>query len=477
MHRDLKPSNVLLDGVDESAETFDPTVSCKITDFGLAKSGSEDSDLTRSGAIVGTIAYLAPEQANAGLTPVGPSADLFCLGLMLYELLTLKSPFQKASPLDTLAAIRDCAPLSPRQLNPGISRDLESVCLKCLEKAPTARYASATDLANDLRRVLRGEPVLARPIRNFDRLVRWCYRHPLNSLLIATSLGLFLVAVSGITLQWQRAEKNLTMADFEYQRAEQSLQQADAERALAESNLQLAQESIDEFLVLFANDLQNVPQMDDKRRMLLTRALQFQEQLLESYGDRPRVRLQKSQAHYRIARIQGQLGEFETAIEQCDLALAEFRQAQEQTQELQSGRPMLFEDLEFDTNLFQRDILRERSKLLKLARRVPEAVEDMQQAIIFGRKYVEQHPDHAAMQRGIAEDLRSLGILFTGLRQRDLAGQYFRDALSQLDSIQGEECLTERFRMAKASCLNSLAVHQRSNDNPDDALQALWRSH
>jgi predicted Ser/Thr protein kinase len=167
IHRDLKPSNIL---VDEHGQPY-------LTDFGLAKLLEGGSHLTKSGAILGTPSYMPPEQA-AGGKGVGPRSDVYSLGAILYELLTGRPPFREATPLDTLVQVLEGEPTLPRRLNPRLPRELEMICLKCLEKAPERRYVSAEALADDLERFLRGEAVEARPQGVLQYLARWARREP-----------------------------------------------------------------------------------------------------------------------------------------------------------------------------------------------------------------------------------------------------------------------------------------------------------
>jgi WD40 repeat protein/tetratricopeptide (TPR) repeat protein len=186
VHRDLKPSNVLFDEVGEP----------KVTDFGLAKLLDRDDGATRSGMILGTPSYMAPEQAAGQTRQVGPASDIYALGAILYECLTGRPPFKGASLGETLEQVRTREPVSPRALNPGVPRDLETVCLKALAKEPARRYASAEELAADLGRFLAGEPVRARPLGQVARLGRWCWRNPVVAGLTAAVVLLLMAGVA-----------------------------------------------------------------------------------------------------------------------------------------------------------------------------------------------------------------------------------------------------------------------------------------
>ena len=188
IHRDLKPGNILLD------RNGHP----RVTDFGLAKKLEADSGLTGSGQIMGTPSYMPPEQAGGNRGAVGPAADVYALGATLYALVTGRPPFQAATAMETVLQVLGEEPVPPRRLNPALDRDVETICLKCLEKEPGKRYASAAVLAAELNRFLVGEPILARPIGAPARLWRWCRRRPVVAGLGAAVAALVLfVAVAG----------------------------------------------------------------------------------------------------------------------------------------------------------------------------------------------------------------------------------------------------------------------------------------
>lgn len=324
VHRDLKPSNVLLtdDGVP------------KVGDFGLAKLLDSDSGRTFTGQVMGTPNYMAPEQAEGHSGAAGPAADIYALGTILYHALTGRPPFLGESPLETIRLVTGTEPVPPTRLRPEIPRDLETICLKCLEKEPAHRYATAADLADDLQRFLDGRPIQARPVRPAARLARWTARNRA----LAALAAIFLLGTPSFFMLWLSARAERDRADDERSKAVAALvdarrarAQAEAARAQADAALKRADEararaisSIRNILFTEDNEL-TVEEARPYRKALTALGLREAQELVRTLGNDPGSEIQLVLGHMALARVQRDAGQAAEAAEsgRRSLAMAE----------------------------------------------------------------------------------------------------------------------------------------------------------
>jgi non-specific serine/threonine protein kinase/serine/threonine-protein kinase len=291
IHRDLKPDNVLVaaDGVP------------KLTDFGLAKHLAEDHGCTQSGAILGTPSYMAPEQAAGGTKDVGPAADVYALGALLYHLLAGRAPFKGASVRETIEQVSTRDPVPPSRLQPNLPRDLETITLKCLEKTPQRRYASPDALAADLRRFLAGEPIQARPVGRVERFLRWRRRNPGIFRLTAALAVVVGGAFAAVTALWLQARVEKREADRQHERAE--------------AHAKMAWDAVDDLTRLAEGHLAQEPRMTTKQLELLEKALAYRLQFLHEHPSDALVRFRTAQAFHFVGRLHNRMGKPVGAVE------------------------------------------------------------------------------------------------------------------------------------------------------------------
>jgi WD40 repeat protein/serine/threonine protein kinase len=252
LHRDLKPGNI----------AFDPNFEPRVMDFGLARLMEEDSQVTMSGIAFGTPSYMPPEQAAGRVRDVNPASDVYALGAILYHALTGRPPFRADSPVETMRQVVENEPVAPRILNGAVPRDLETICLKCLEKETHRRYATAEQLAEELGRFLQDEPIRARPASQLEKSWRWCRRNrALASAIGVLSLLAAIVAIGSpfalyrINRERQRAENNAVLEIKERQRAESVTRLS--RRRLYAARINLAQQIFEEGDVARVEELLN----------------------------------------------------------------------------------------------------------------------------------------------------------------------------------------------------------------------------
>jgi len=352
LHRDLKPGNILL--------AADGTL--KVTDFGLAKEMAssdgtphESAGLTRTGEIVGTPAYMSPEQASGVVSGLGPTTDVYALGAILYEALTGRPPFQAPDALQTLLMVLAMDPVSPRTLQPKVPRDLETICLKCLEKSPKRRYPTARELAEDLHRFREGRPILARPVGLVEHTAKWAKRNKSQAALVALTFVMVLAMIGFAILQTisaQRereinrdlatAKKSLEDSNADLEKAKRELEGTNADLLAAkeesDKSYALAVQALRGILERFSNRLFGVPLVESVMLATSGDAVSLYQKLAEL---RPNDRQFSSQ--YVLALInkasqERSYSKLDTAAKTLDRADAYLRQ---RLAEVPGDRPLL----------------------------------------------------------------------------------------------------------------------------------------
>ncbi len=429
VHRDLKPGNVLLtaDGVP------------KVSDFGLAKLLDADSARTVSGQVMGSPSYMAPEQAEGHAKEVGPAVDVYALGAILYQCLTGKPPFVGESQLETLKLVTTTEVISPRRLRPDVPRDLETICLKCLEKKPAHRYATALDLAFDLGRFIRGEPVRARRIGPARRVFKWARRHPWQT----TSAATLVVAIAGFMgfIYWHNIQL----------RAEIGRTQAKA--AEARRNYQEARSTISAMLDrLTDRRLAGSPRLLDLLRDQREDALAFYDRILsQADSNDPVVRADTARALAQASLIQHGLGH-------TDRAEKSVRRAIHLIEGLRSKAP---EDRAY-LRLHADCLLKLEGYWVMLGRN--------EQALVVGRESVELAERLAAMTPGDLTNLEQLATChhtYAGVvrpQHKEEAKHHYQRAIEIRERIKPSEFPGVNNRLAQ-SLINAGVLHWNEREN------------
>jgi tetratricopeptide (TPR) repeat protein len=446
IHRDLKPANVLFtsgEGVSGTYQGDSPPTSHltpntpKITDFGLAKRLAEGQGRTSTGVILGTPSYMAPEQATGRVRDTGPPTDVYALGAILYEMLTGLPPFWGESVTATLRRVESDDPTAPSRLCRGLPVDLETICLKCLAKEPSKRYATAQDLADDLRRFLEGKPIAARPVGLGERAWKWVKRRPAPAALIGISVAAAIV-LPAVGITW-------------YVQVRQ-------ERDRARHSLQVARQAIDDLYVKMASEqLFDEPQLDPLCQELLEKARRLYEELAQEHAEDPDVRRDTALAWFRLADIHRRLDRHEAAQAAYGEAIArqeglrrDYAQEPRHPQELANSHNWLGE------------LLRERNRLAD-AERHYHAAQALQ------RELVKRFPDQPTYRRELSRSHFNLGIVEKDTNRLTEARADSDQAVGMLADLHQADAAEPNVRQDLARALVNRGVLHKLCGRPDEA--------
>jgi serine/threonine-protein kinase len=483
IHRDLKPANVMLG---EYGETL-------VLDWGLAKRVGDGPDeeaaaagepgLTQTGQVLGTPPYLAPEQAAGAPDAVGPPADVYALGVILYEMLSGRSPYDGTNAVELLAQMRAGPPRPLSQVGRGVPRALEAVCLKAMAQQPAERYPTATALAREVERWLADEPVEACREPWLTRLRRWARRH---RPLVAGAAAAVFVAVATLTLATVLLQRARGLALLREKEAEE-------QRDAALAKYQLARTAVDQMLTEVAEkQLLHVREMDPVRRALLEKALAFYQGFLREKSTDPALRQETGRAYRRVADIYGLLGRYEDAVQNYGQALAvhgalaeefpeeppyrrdlaedhhnlgylyhqmrrsaeaepAYRRARDVREQLVAARPDSAADADALASTY--------SGLGQLYHETgrPEAARaDLEKARDIWDGLVQAHPSEAGYRHHLAISQHGLGPLYRDAGKFDRAESAFRAGIAGWTSLAREQPAVKDYRQGLASCYQHL---------------------
>ncbi len=435
IHRDLKPSNIMIDRRGEP----------HIMDFGLAKREAGETTMTMDGQILGTPAYMSPEQAKGLAHGADRRSDMYSMGVILFELLTGERPFRGSLQMLLKQVMQD-DPVSPRKLDGHVPRDLETICLKCLQKEPARRYQTAKALSEELGRYLAGKPIQARPVSALERTVRWCGR---NRLVTGSALAAVLCLLFG-----------LVAATVGYVRTSRALEKSEQARCAE-------RKAIDDWYTNISEEtLLDQPGMQKVRKDLLLRARDYYEKFLAQYGEDKDAQDELARAHYRVGWI---TDEIESPLK----AMPSYEKAREMQARLHAADP---QNVERQTALS--DTFNRIGMALHKQHQLANALDAYQKAIMIRKGLAAAAPGAAEPHRLLANSYMNIGLLEIEGGNYDNAQKYLEQAQTirlQLPGAGDDPRL--RRDIAKGYYnLAKLAMARRVRADNDPDLARQWCS-
>jgi serine/threonine protein kinase len=482
IHRDLKPSNVLIDS----------NGAPRVTDFGLARQMESASNLTATGQVMGTPSYMPPEQAAAETDRIDARSDVYSLGAILYTLVTGRPPFQAAHIVETLRQVIDEEPVEPRILNPDVDADLETICLKCLNKEPSQRYQTATELVEELKRYLDGRPILARSVTRTERLWRWCRRNQMIAALTGTAIVSLLTGTVVSVYFAILAEKRA---------------------ALAETGVATALTALESAIDKIQNKLRFIPAAQEIRRELLKDAMESLQKVSGQVQMQSRVDVNSAKALVDLGLLFVELGD-EEGFSSLATAEANFRSAvrifretvpEDETDpqmlrdkswalcecgsflldqnQLNDAEGMLQEALDLRRQLLQRTpedpmapfrlsvSLSDWSDLLAMRRQFQPAISFLVEALELAERAASTQPDHPVLRDHVIQCMEKLGDAYHDLRDNDRALPYFEQTLQRTLAIHTKNPESADACNALSYSYERLGNHYLQTGNAAKALE------